>query len=330
MANSISVPREGHWSLSANVLFYLLIVAILSISNATAAEPKWQTLPDTPELPETTQKGFVTVDGARIWYAAYGSGDPVIMLHGGLANSNYWGHQVRELAKSFRVIVMDSRGHGRSTRDNRPLTYDLMASDVIALMKHLNASKAAIIGWSDGAIIGLKLAISNPDQLSGLFAFGANSHPSGLYDLSDSRIFERYLKRAREEYETLSSTPGEYDDFYVRCRQCGPHSRTLPRKICAALQFLSGLQTATTRKSSGVRTHYSSPTAFRLPVSYSNPKSAIFLSCRIRISSPRTFFAFCRREASARRRVLTPAHVAPIDPLSDPRRTHQDLCLPSS
>lgn len=72
MANSISVPREGHWSLGANVLFYLLIVAILSISTATAAEPKWQTLPDTPELPETTQKGFVTVDGARIWYAAYG------------------------------------------------------------------------------------------------------------------------------------------------------------------------------------------------------------------------------------------------------------------
>lgn len=101
------------------------------------------------------------------------------MLHGGLANSNYWGHQVRDLAKSFRVIVMDSRGHGRSTRDNRPLTYDLLASDVIALMKHLNASKAAIIGWSDGAIIGLKVAISNPDQLSGLFAFGANSHPIG-------------------------------------------------------------------------------------------------------------------------------------------------------
>ncbi|MDW9912842.1 alpha/beta fold hydrolase [Sinorhizobium meliloti] len=213
MANAISVPREGHRSLGASILFYLLMVAILSISTATAAEPKWQTLPDTPELPETSQKGFVTVDGARIWYAAYGSGDPVIMLHGGLANSNYWGHQVRELAKSFRVIVMDSRGHGRSTRDNRPLTYDLMASDVIALMKHLNASKAAIIGWSDGAIIGLKLAIRNPDQLSGLFAFGANSNPSALYDLSDSKIFERYLKRARKEYETLSSTPGEYDDF---------------------------------------------------------------------------------------------------------------------
>jgi len=68
--------------------------------------------------------------------------------------------------------------------------------------------------WSDGAIIGLKLAIRNPDQLSsGLFAFGANSKPSGLYDLSDSKIFERYLKRSRKEYETLSSAPGEYDDF---------------------------------------------------------------------------------------------------------------------
>lgn len=59
----------------------------------------------------------MTVDGARIWYAAYGSGDPVIILHGRLANSNYWGHHVRELAKSFRVIVMDSGGHRRNTRD---------------------------------------------------------------------------------------------------------------------------------------------------------------------------------------------------------------------
>lgn len=330
MANSISVPREGHWSLGANVLFSLLIIAILSISNATAAEPKWQTLPDTPELPETTQKGFVTVDGARIWYAAYGSGDSVIMLHGGLANSNYWGHQVRELAKSFRVIVMDSRGHGRSTRDNRPLTYDLMASDVIALMKHLNASKAAIIGWSDGAIIGLKLAISNPDQLSGLFAFGATVTLLVCTTCPTVGYLSAILSGPAKSTRHCLPHRASMTIFYVRCRQCGPHSRTLPRKICAALQFLSGLQTATARKSSGVRIHYSSPTAFRLPVSYSNPKSAIFLSCRIRISSPRTFFAFCRREASAKRRVLTPAHVAPIDPLSDPRRTHQDLCLPSS
>ena len=177
------------------------------------AEPRWRTLPVTPELPATTRKGYVAVDGIKIWYAVYGSGEPVIMLHGGLANSNYWGHQVPELAKSYQVIVMDSRGHGRSTRNADPFSYDRMASDVIALMDDLRVSKAAVIGWSDGAIIGLKLVIANPGRVSRLFAFAANSDPSGIYHLSDSRMFENYSQRTREEYEKLSPTPVEYDDF---------------------------------------------------------------------------------------------------------------------
>ncbi|MDK1491892.1 alpha/beta hydrolase [Sinorhizobium sp. 7-81] len=135
------------------------------------------------------------------------------MLHGGLANSNYWGHQVPELAKLYQVIVMDSRGHGRSTRDKQAFSYDLMRSDVIAVMDHLRVSKGAIIGWSDGAIIGLKLAMRNPDRVSGVFAFGANSDPSGMYDLSDSIVFDQYLQRTPDEYKDLSATPGEYNEF---------------------------------------------------------------------------------------------------------------------
>ena len=64
-------------------------------------------------------------------WAAFGSGPPLILLHGGLANSNYWGNQVPVLARTHRVIVMDSRGHGRSTRDSQPFGYTLMASDMM-------------------------------------------------------------------------------------------------------------------------------------------------------------------------------------------------------
>jgi pimeloyl-ACP methyl ester carboxylesterase len=91
--------------------------------------------------------------------AIYGHGEPVILLHGGLVDSNYWGNQVPVLAKYYQVIVMDSRGHGRSSRDERPFGYELMASDVIGLMDYLKIQKAAIVGWSDGAIIGLVIAI---------------------------------------------------------------------------------------------------------------------------------------------------------------------------
>src|SRR5512141_12069 len=103
-------------------------------------------------LPITNDQGYVEQDGARIWYAAYGSGAPVILLHGGLGNSGNWGYQVPVLIEhGYRTIVIDSRGHGRSTRDEKPYSYDLMASDGLAVMGTLHIAKAALVGWSDGA-----------------------------------------------------------------------------------------------------------------------------------------------------------------------------------
>jgi pimeloyl-ACP methyl ester carboxylesterase len=81
-------------------------------------------------------------NGIRIHYAIYGKGSPVVFLHGGLANSDYWGNQVPPVAARHTVILMDSRGHGRSTRDARPYGYDLMADDVVALMDVLKVPKA--------------------------------------------------------------------------------------------------------------------------------------------------------------------------------------------
>ena len=126
---------------------------------ARAASPQWLTLPPTPSLPKPVASGYATVDGIRVWYAEFGHGSPVILLHGGLVNAEYWGNQVRVLEDHYRLIVMDSRGHGRSTRNATPFGYDLMADDVLGLMNILHIPRAAIVGWSDGAIIGLDLAI---------------------------------------------------------------------------------------------------------------------------------------------------------------------------
>ena len=177
------------------------------------AEPQWLTLPPTPTLPKAEESGFAPVNGIKIWYATFGKGEPVILLHGGLANSNYWGHQVPALAERYRVIVMDSRGHGRSTRDERPYGYELMASDVIGLMDFLKIPKAAVVGWSDGAILGLEIALRHRARLSKLYAFAANSDPSGVKDVDKSPVFTAFIARAEKEYEALSATPGQYKPF---------------------------------------------------------------------------------------------------------------------
>lgn len=190
-----------------------LFFALIASSVAAQTVPRWMTLPPTPSLPTPDKSGHAPVNGISIWYATFGSGPPVILLHGGLANSNYWGNQVPVLAKSHRVIVMDSRGHGRSTRDSQPYGYTLMASDVIGLMDYLAIPQAAIVGWSDGAIIGLSLAMSHPNRVSRLFAFAANSDPSGVKDVTKSPVFTAFIARAEKEYQALSATPTEYKKF---------------------------------------------------------------------------------------------------------------------
>ncbi|WFU23846.1 alpha/beta fold hydrolase [Bradyrhizobium sp. CB1717] len=192
-------------------LFVALLVAV-SISAAHAA-PRWLNLPPTPTLPKAAQSGFAPVNGIKVWYAVFGRGEPVLLLHGGLANANYWGHQVRALQRHYQVIVMESRGHGRSSRNQEPYGYDLMASDVIGLLDHLKIRKAAIVGWSDGAIIGLDIAMKHPERVSRLFAFAANSDPSGVADIAASEVFNAYIARAGEEYKRLSPTPTQYKSF---------------------------------------------------------------------------------------------------------------------
>lgn len=191
-------------------------LTVLLVAADAQAAPQWLSLPPTPSLPKATQSGYAPVDGIKIWYATFGHGAPVVLLHGGLANANYWGEQVRGLAGHYRVVVMDSRGHGRSGRNAEPFGYDLMAADVLGLMDFLAIPKAAIVGWSDGAIIGLDIALHHPERVSKLFAFAANSDPSGVADIAKSPVFNAYIVRAEREYEELSPTPGQYKAFLAQ------------------------------------------------------------------------------------------------------------------
>jgi pimeloyl-ACP methyl ester carboxylesterase len=194
-------------------LLQILVALVIATPAIAQQTPRWMTLPATPSLPTPQASGTAEVNGAAIWYAVFGGGPPVVLLHGGLANSNYWGGQVPALARKHQVIVIDSRGHGRSTRSAQPYGYELMASDVLGVMDKLAIPKAAIVGWSDGAIIGLSLAMNHPDRVTRLFAFAANSDPSGVKDVDKSPVFNDFIARGEKEYEALSATPKGYKQF---------------------------------------------------------------------------------------------------------------------
>ena len=165
-------------------------------------------------LPTAAAEGHVLHDGAQIWYASYGAGPTVILLHGGLGHSGNWGYQVPALVESgYHVLLVDSRGHGRSTRDERPYTYHLMASDLLAVMDTLQIEKAALVGWSDGACIALVLASQTPERVHGVFFFGCNMDPSGTKEVEFSPILRRCMGRHSRDYALLSATPDQFDVF---------------------------------------------------------------------------------------------------------------------
>jgi pimeloyl-ACP methyl ester carboxylesterase len=165
-------------------------------------------------LPDTTEQGYIEHSGARIWYAANAAGSPVILLHGGLGHSGNWGYQVPALIRSgYRTVVMDSRGHGRSTRDEQPYSYELMASDVLAVMDTLQIEKAALVGWSDGACTGLILADQAPARVAGVFYFACNMDPSGTKEFEFGPLVERCFSRHVKDYGQLSPTPDQFNAF---------------------------------------------------------------------------------------------------------------------
>jgi pimeloyl-ACP methyl ester carboxylesterase len=165
-------------------------------------------------LPFANDQGYVEHDGARIWYATYGAGSPVILLHGGLGHSGNWGHQVPALVRSgYCAVLIDSRGHGRSSRDAQPYTYELMASDVLAVMDALDFEKVCLVGWSDGACTALILAAKAPTRVAGVFFFACNMDPSGVKPFEASPTLDRCFSRHTKDYAQLSATPERFKDF---------------------------------------------------------------------------------------------------------------------
>src|SRR5215469_4977043 len=196
---------------------FLSLAAAAAIGAQSAGGP-WKTLPPTPALPAARASGYAGVNGIRMFYAVFGQGPPVLLLHGGLANANYWGNVIPLLVRNhFEVIVADSRGHGRSTRTAEPYSYELMASDTQALLDYLKLRQVDLVGWSDGAIIGLVLAMHHPERLRRLFAYAANADPSGVRPGIDTDpVFSGYIQRTESEYRRLSPTPGEYQGFLAQ------------------------------------------------------------------------------------------------------------------
>ncbi|MEJ7596877.1 MAG: alpha/beta hydrolase [Kofleriaceae bacterium] len=186
----------------------VVLVALVCASGIAHAKPRWQTLPLPPAMPKPTSTGQLAVGDASIYWATYGKGEPVVLLHGGLGNADHWGFQLPVLADRFQVIAIDSRGQGRSTLSKQKLSYQVMASDVVAVLDHLAIPRASFVGWSDGGVVALDLAIRAPDRVAKLFVFGANYDSSGSKPRKGTtQTFSAYSAKCRADYRRVAKDP---------------------------------------------------------------------------------------------------------------------------
>jgi pimeloyl-ACP methyl ester carboxylesterase len=155
------------------------------------------------------------INGLRMYYEIYGHGPALLLLHGGGGDGRQFSEQIPDFRWSHRLIVPDACAQGRTTDRPGPLSYHAMAEDAVALLDRLHIRSADVMGWSDGAIVGLDLAMHHPDRVRHLVSFGANATPDGL-----TEDFENWLRGAnaesfgpasRQSYEAISPEPAHYE-----------------------------------------------------------------------------------------------------------------------
>ncbi|MDR0482195.1 MAG: alpha/beta hydrolase [Cellulomonadaceae bacterium] len=122
---------------------------------------------------------FVSGD-ATLFYAEQGSGPALVLLHGNRESHHHMARIAEELSADYRVILLDSRGHGHSQWGSETLTLDVMVNDVLALLDHLHVPSALLFGFSDGGNLALHVAASAPECVKALVAVSPNVRPDGL------------------------------------------------------------------------------------------------------------------------------------------------------
>ncbi len=116
----------------------------------------------------------------NLYYQEKGNKKPFILLHGNGQNSSYFKNQIDDFSNKYRVIALDTRGHGRSPRGTKPFTIEQFSCDLYDFMIELGISKAVILGFSDGANIAMKFAIKYPNRVTALILNGGNLNPRGV------------------------------------------------------------------------------------------------------------------------------------------------------
>jgi len=178
--------------------------------------------------PSTT--GYADVNGLHLYYETYGSGAPLVLLHGGMLTIDLnFASLIPTLAQTHTVIGVEMQGHGRTANIDREITYANLATDIVALLDYLGIERAAVLGHSMGGGVALELAVNHPDRVSAIVPISASVSKDGMHpDLLDPSTFET---------SSIMPTAQDFADFKGAYERLSPH----PEQFDAFLMSLSGM-----------------------------------------------------------------------------------------
>ena len=147
----------------------------------------------------------IKVNDIELYYEKYGRGKPIILIHGNQETHEIFDKLIEKLKSNYEIYAIDSRCHGKS-ENPKEISYDLMSDDIIQFIKKLNIEKPILYGFSDGGIVGVLVAIKEPDLLSNLIISGANITPDvfTVFDLVLTKLIyfftkSKYIKMMLDE-----------------------------------------------------------------------------------------------------------------------------------
>lgn len=190
-------------------LHSVVILVLLVIPVSIFSQQQKKTVPVIKYGSNARAGKYIATRGIKIYYEIYGKGKPLLMIHGNGGSLGNFKYQIPYFEKSYKVIAVDSRAQGKSIDKGDSLTYNMMADDFNALLDSLHIDSACVIGWSDGGINGLLLAIRHPDKVKKLAITGANLVPdTSVFDPAGNAFISgmmAQLRAAKQDDNTRNS-----------------------------------------------------------------------------------------------------------------------------
>jgi len=190
------------------ICLFVLFLLPLIYSPKSFAQKKKLTYGNNPKAGK-----FYNIRGIKLYCEVYGKGKPVLLIHGNGGSIQAFDKTIPYFAKKYKVIAVDSRAHGKSTDPSDSLSFEQMADDFSALLDTLRIKKTYVIGWSDGGINALVLAMRHPDKVIKLASTGANLWPDSTALIPS--LWKDMVKQYNEQKDIKWKTAKEKNDWKI-------------------------------------------------------------------------------------------------------------------